>query len=145
MAIAVARPQQKTRVNRESGDEPKFAKTRGRTDESCGTSSPFLFAKCRPWCKMPIGRDAAYVIANDYLNSWPVSDADRPVISLQDTEELDIGWVFFWLPQSAIKSGESVGGNSPLLVLKNDGRLHSLGTADHWEISVSRLREQLAR
>ena len=73
-----------------------------------------------------ISRDAARTKVEAFVNKpdpyWP----DRPRVVVQDdvTLERPYGWVFFYdVP------GHVVAGNAPVLVTRDDGGLHVLGTA----------------
>jgi hypothetical protein len=59
------------------------------------------------------------------------------------TEEVDIGWVFFWTSARYIETGDSrdmLVGDRPLFVDRRDGSLHHCYSGEPWEDGIERYR-----
>jgi hypothetical protein len=60
-----------------------------------------------------------------------LEDGNNLVIVMEDIIEKNYGWVFSYQPRKFIETGEiqySILGNSPILILKEDGSMYDLGT-----------------
>jgi hypothetical protein len=69
---------------------------------------------------------------------------DHPTDSLVllDEETLDrsYGWVFFYQSKNYVETGRSssrLAGNGPIVVLRSDGSIHELGTANPLEDEIA--------
>lgn len=61
----------------------------------------------------------------------------------QNTLEEDFGWVFFYQSKDFLESGrvsDKLAGNSPIIVDRRDGTIHTTGTAHPIESYVSNYR-----
>lgn len=87
-----------------------------------------------------INLDTAMGIMKDYvaeqqsliesMDSEILRDGNFLVI-VDDITERSYGWVFYYQPKKFIETGEiqySILGNSPILILKEDGSMYDLGT-----------------
>ncbi len=73
----------------------------------------------------------------------PEDDALKLTILEKETIEGDFGWVFFYQSKKFIESGDyayALGGNAPLLVSRQDGKLHTTGTAHPIETYINNFR-----
>lgn len=77
-----------------------------------------------------IDGDAARAIAQAYIAK---ADGANNLVLLADlTIERDFGWVFFYESKRYLESGnvkDRLVGNSPFIVLREDGNVRVLGTA----------------
>ena len=85
-----------------------------------------------------LSRDAARAkveaLINEPNSQWP--DRPRAVVREEFTLERPCGWVFFYdVP------GQVVAGNAPVLVTREDGELHTLGTALPVEAYLARFEQ----
>jgi hypothetical protein len=69
-----------------------------------------------------IARAKVEAFVNQADSQWP--DRPRVVVLDDQTIERPFGWVFFYAVP-----GHRVAGNAPILVTRDDGELHPLGTA----------------
>lgn len=68
--------------------------------------------------------------------------------SIVSARELHLGWAFFWNTDAFLRTGaleDTLGGNGPLVVLRDDGALHTLGTARPFDVMVAELETELGR
>lgn len=69
---------------------------------------------------------------------------DCALVILDDlTIEGGFGWVFFWQSRTYVETGnegDMLAGNAPLLVAREDGRLHVTGTAEPVEHYIANFR-----
>jgi hypothetical protein len=62
-----------------------------------------------------------------------------------ETEEHDFGWVFYWTSREYHETGDirhALGGNAPLIVDRDDGRIHITGTANRTSVYVDEYRKR---
>jgi hypothetical protein len=60
------------------------------------------------------------------------TQGDEPVIGDDYTQEKSYGWVFFYQSKRYIETGDPstmLAGNGPVVVLRDDGSVHLLGSA----------------
>lgn len=82
-------------------------------------------------------------LAERYLAKLPISPSNDLVILDEHTIETDFGWVFFWNSKRYLGTGEfehALAGNTPLIVDRRDGSVHSTSTAVPVEESIERYR-----
>lgn len=76
--------------------------------------------------------EEAKKIVEDYVNKDYHYEEDRLVIVDKHTTEKEYGWVFFYDSLKYLETGNNrylIAGNAPIIVEKNDGSIHVLGTA----------------
>ena len=81
--------------------------------------------------KGPIDKAQAIAIARQTIAKASTHDHDM-VIQEKKTEERDFGWVFFYTTRKFLETGDKkylVPGNAPLVVEREDGSTHFLGTS----------------
>ena len=64
------------------------------------------------------------------------------------TREEDFGWVFFYQSKSFVETGEfshQLAGNGPIVITREDGNVHRLGSNRQPDYSIAEFREQFAR
>lgn len=79
-----------------------------------------------------MNREQAKAIVEKALNEQSHGSPDRLVVLDDATVEKSYGWVFFYESEMFLKTGElshMLVGNAPILILKEDGRIITLGTA----------------
>jgi len=78
-------------------------------------------------------------LVTEYINSNYNVPGDRLVVLDAHTIEKEYGWVFFYDSLKYLETGDCsylIAGNSPIIVEKQDGSLHTLGTALSPEESI---------
>ena len=94
-----------------------------------------------------VNLETAREIAARHVNATYNVEGDDLVILDEETIEKDYGWVFFYTSRRYLETGEfryMLAGNAPIIVEKEDGSLHELGTALPFQEYV-REYEQLRR
>ena len=90
--------------------------------------------------------NVAKLLALKAANEYYESADDEMIILEQETIEKPYGWVFFFGSRKFAETGDlafTVGGNSPVVVLKGDGSLHYLGTAYMPDKALAELEHRL--
>lgn len=91
-----------------------------------------------------IDRDEAIRRARAELGEMSARSAQTFVLLEDLTREESFGWVFFWQSEAFVKSGDfrdALGGNAPLVILRESGELLTTGTAhpiDHYLDEIRR-------
>ena len=85
--------------------------------------------------------DAARQRVEESLNrTYGVPD-DRLVIGDELTQEKPYGWIFSYQSARFLESGDlthALAGNGPVVILKADGSIHQLGSAEDPETTIAR-------
>jgi hypothetical protein len=97
-----------------------------------------------------IDRDTAHDIALAEIQ-WASRCRGEPfecVILDQCTREEDFGWVFFFQSRKYMETqvlSWALAGNGPIIVMREDGEVHRLGSADPPKQSIAEFRRQFVR
>ena len=68
--------------------------------------------------------------------------------SIVSTHALSYGWAFSWTADDYIRTGDvahALGGNGPLVVLKDSGELYGLGTGRPLDVECAELEREVVR
>ncbi len=90
-------------------------------------------------------RDAARTLVDLEINRHYAVPGDRLVIVDDETIEKPYGWVFFYQSGRFLETGEpglALAGNGPVVVLREDGSVHHLGSAAEPATSIARFEAQ---
>ncbi|MCB0078527.1 MAG: hypothetical protein KDD73_14020 [Anaerolineales bacterium] len=90
--------------------------------------------------------EAREIALNSVNEAYAVKD-DRLVIIDELSREVDLGWLFVYDSWKYLYEDDfdyALAGNDPIVVLRDDGSVHHLGTALDQENALSALRAQLA-
>jgi Immunity protein 35 len=93
--------------------------------------------------QLMITREQAALLATQYLERHETADL-RLALLPESTTEFSFGWLFFYNSEDFIRMGDpmdAVGGNAPLLVERETGRLFVTGTALPTQAYVDRYLE----
>ncbi len=89
--------------------------------------------------------DAARLVL-DSLNASYDDPSDSLVLLDEATIEKQYGWVFFYQSRNYIETGDltwMLAGNGPIVVLRDEGAIHSLGTALPIEEEIAEFEQEL--
>ncbi len=82
---------------------------------------------------MTITKDQALHIVQNYLDEEISSGSEKKYVVMDDkTIEKSYGWVFIFNSKKYLETGNmlyALGGNGPIVVEKETGKIHQLGTA----------------
>ncbi|MYN39620.1 hypothetical protein GTP55_09570 [Duganella sp. FT109W] len=88
-----------------------------------------------------INQNEALDIALAEINELGHSSGGELEILLEETQTIELGWVFFYNSSDFIRTGDfkfALAGNGPLLVMK-DGQISWLPTAVPWQDDVTKI------
>ncbi|GHU01662.1 hypothetical protein FACS1894154_11630 [Betaproteobacteria bacterium] len=92
-------------------------------------------------------KEQAALCAQAYLDNLSRSDlGDRYVLIEESTIEKPYGWIFVFNSKKFLDTGNfiyALGGNGPIIVEKDTGVLHQLGTAMSLENSIKEFEEKI--
>jgi hypothetical protein len=79
-----------------------------------------------------ITKDVAIKIAEEYLRTESISTGYKLALLDDSIIEFELGWVFFYQSKEYLETQDILhllGGNSPIIINKNDGSIYVTGTA----------------
>jgi hypothetical protein len=88
-----------------------------------------------------LDRQSATKMAYDHINSPSSLDGIEVVILDNQTIEKEYGWIFFYNSKKFLETGnfrDGLVGNSPVLVERDTGKIHELGTANPVSESIKK-------
>ena len=91
-----------------------------------------------------ISKIEAHKLTEQYISQFEHAGGKVLVINDKYTQENDLGWVFFWTTKMQLDDPDNfskrIAGNCPLLVLRGDGEIVLLPTAQTVEESLENYR-----
>ena len=90
-----------------------------------------------------INHSTALRIAQARIHELGASSGDELEILSMETQEIKLGWVFFYNSAEYIRTGNpssALAGNGPILVLRN-GEIVELPTAVSWQEAVRKMSQ----
>jgi hypothetical protein len=88
-----------------------------------------------------LDRQSAMKMAYDYISTPSSLDGIEVVILDNQTIEKEYGWIFFYNSKKFLETGsfrDRIAGNSPVLVERETGKIHELGTANPVSESIKK-------
>lgn len=90
--------------------------------------------------------EAAMTLVQSYLDEKSLSAEDNLVILKDKVVEKEYGWIFIFNSKRFIETGNilySLGGNGPIVVEKESGKFHELGSAKDFEDTIKEFEEDM--